>query len=231
MIFYSTNKKSYYHFDWETYKNTYPILSYQGYLTKDEFWWHYVNIGESQGYIYFDITQPTVNNINKYDNININTNTNTNINTNTNTNTNTNDETEINLDKKNKSFSSITICPRKTIYYFVDFVSKHTNRTGIQVVTIYLAKQFLKCIDDFYMDIIFVKWNNDLAYIEPCNTEDINYLFNYNETNDLVNTIKYSNYGPIQNNLYRPLSNCIFFCPELTFPIYNDLPVKLKKYL
>jgi len=221
MIFYSANKKSYYHFDWETYKNTYPILSYQGYSTKDEFWWHYIHIGELQGYLYFDINK--INNVYKYDNdltnktiiqpeVNVNTNINTNIN-------------------KTIIQPEVTICPRKTIYYYVDFVTKHTNRTGIQVVTIYLAKQFLKCQEEFYIDIIFVKWNNKLLCLEPCNSDDIYYLFNYNETDDLVNEITYDNYSPIQNNFSRPLSNCIFFCPELTFPIYNDLPEKLKKYL
>ena len=89
-----------------------------------------------------------------------------------------------------------------------------------------------KCQEEFYIDIIFVKWNNQLSCIEPCTSEDINYLFNYNETDDLItNKIVYDNYLPIENNSFRPLSNCIFFCPELTFTIYNDLPEKLKNYL
>jgi glycosyltransferase involved in cell wall biosynthesis len=206
MIYFSPNKKSYFHFDWESYKKNYYILSTQGYSTKDEFWWHYVHIGEQSGFIYFDIKNKNFNN-------------------------------EIIINKSNTTNSVdiipeiIKISPRKTLYYYVDFVSKHTNRTGIQVVTIYLAKQFLKCQEEFYLDIIFIKWNNELFCLEPCNKEDIDYMFNYNELSDIIPPITYDNYLPIHLNNYRPLSSCLFFCPELTFPIYPDLPIKLKHYI
>lgn len=213
MIFFSPNKKSYFHFDWENYKRYYYNLSLQGYSTKDEFWWHYVHIGEQNGFIYFDIKNINFNNeiiINK---------------------TNMLNSIENQVQSTEIVQDIIIVSPRKTLYYYVDFVSKHTNRTGIQVVTIYLAKQFLKCQEEFYLDIIFIKWNNDLFCLEPCNEEDIDFIFNYNELSDKILPIKYDNYLPIHLNTYRPLSTCLFFCPELTFPIYHDLPIKLKNYL
>jgi len=185
MIFFSNKKKSYYDFDWIKYKNYYNSL--KEYNTKDEYWWHYVHIGEKNGFIYFEI------------------------------------------DNNNNLITSNS--PRKTVYYFVDFVSKNTNRTGIQVVTIYLAKQLLIFQDEYYIDVIFIKWNDLYFCLEPCNEEDIQFLLNYNEKIDNVEKIKYNNYDPIHLNNFRPLKDCIFFCPELTFTIYPDLPKRLKIYL
>lgn len=205
MIILSANNKSYYNFDWQNYKKFYIQLSLQGYTTKDEYWWHYIHLGEPQGFIFFDINYPNLyNEMVSKNNIN---------------------------QAINKIITTTIISPRKTIYYYVDFVSNHKIRTGIQVVTIYLAKQFVKCQAEFYIDIIFVKWNNSLMCLEPCNVEDISYIFNYNEVTDLISPIQYDTYSPIHLNTYRPMSNCVFFCPELTFPIYNDLPGKLKTYL
>jgi len=215
MIFVSANKKTYYNFDWENYKKYYPSLCNQGYSTKDQFWWHYINIGEPKGYIYFDIY-----NKNLYTEL-------TQIQT-----QNIVQNTIQSNEQKEQKYSDIeNISPRKTIYYYVDFVSKNINRTGIQVVTIYLAKQFTKCQEEFYVDIIFIKWNHELSCLEPCNTTDIDFMFNYNEVSNIISPIEYDNYQPIHLNTYRPLSSCIFFCPELTFPIYPDLPNKLKNYL
>jgi glycosyltransferase involved in cell wall biosynthesis len=214
MIFFSGKNKSYYNFDWQTYKKYYYYLT--GYSNKDEFWWHYIHLGEPNGFIYFDIN----NNNDHYF-----------ISNNSYTNTNTDTDQKLNEEKEIIQNNEISICPRKTIYYYVDFVCQHINRTGIQVVTIYLAKQLLKCQDEFYIDIIFVKWNNTLSYLEPCNKDEIDFLLNYNEVSDIFPSIKYENYDPIHLNNYRKFSDSIFFCPELTFPIYNDLPSKLKNYL
>lgn len=211
MIFVSANKKTYFNFDWENYKKYYPSLCNQGYSTKDEFWWHYINIGEPKGYIYFDIYNKNLYNelIQNYIPI----------------------TTQLPIIKEEPISEIIVISPRKTIYYYVDFVCKNINRTGIQVVTIYLARQFIKCQEEFYVDIIFVKWNNELSCLEPCNKKDIDFMFNYNEISNIIPCIEYDSYSPIHLNTYRPFLNSIFFCPELTFPIYPDLPNKLYNYL
>lgn len=215
MIFVSANKKTYFNFDWETYKKYYAGLCNQGYSTRDEFWWHYIHIGEPNGYIYFDIYNKNLYNELVQNSIPIPINI----------------QSPIEEEPHVEVPDIVITCPRKTIYYYVDFVSRNVNRTGIQVVTIYLARQFIQCQQEFYIDIIFIKWNNELSCLEPCNKSDIDFMFNYNEITNIIPSIEYDNYSPIHLNTYRPFSNSIFFCPELTFPIYPDLPNKLQNYL
>ena len=141
MIFVSANKKTYFNFDWESYKKYYPALCNQGYSTRDEFWWHYINIGEPNGYIYFDIYNKNLYNELMQNSIPISIQSPI-------------PQEHQPITQEQPIHEIIVTCPRKTIYYYVDFVSKNTNRTGIQVVTIYLARQFIQCQEEFYVDII-----------------------------------------------------------------------------
>ena len=55
MIVTSKNGREFDDFNWVLYSSFYTHLKDEGFTTKEEFWWHYVNIGEKTGYIYFDI--------------------------------------------------------------------------------------------------------------------------------------------------------------------------------
>lgn len=108
---------------------------------------------------------------------------------------------------------SINKVTKKIIYYYVDHTCIHNCRTGIQIVTIYLAKQLYKKMNG--IDIIFVKWCDINLCLVPCDSEQINHLFNYNETEDFIEKIEYANYEPIHLSLNN---DSVFFCPELPIP-------------
>ena len=55
MNFVSVKNYHYKDFDWETYVNYYSHLYNQNFVTKDQLWWHYINFGESQNYMFFSI--------------------------------------------------------------------------------------------------------------------------------------------------------------------------------
>ena len=119
--------------------------------------------------------------------------------------------------KKNKS---------KIIYYYAHHTSHSHSRTGIQIVTIYLAKQLIKK----NINIVFVKWDEHKNSLVPCKHLEINHLFNYNETEDLMEYIHYENYEPI--HLYnKEISESVFFNCEYTQPNYaKNIDNYLKKY-
>ena len=103
----------------------------------------------------------------------------------------------------------------KKIYFYVQHTSTTSIRTGIQIVTVYLAKQFIKK----NIDVVFVKWDNNTNSLIPCNQLELNHLFNYNETDDIFSSIYYDNYEPIHVNNPN-IKNDIFFNPEYTQPDY-----------
>ena len=48
------NKKKKFNFDWEFYIKKYPYLFDISEVTENKIWWHYLNKGKSNGYIYFN---------------------------------------------------------------------------------------------------------------------------------------------------------------------------------
>jgi len=111
---------------------------------------------------------------------------------------------------------------QKTLYYYVHHTSRHTVRTGIQVVTIYIAKQLLKK----NIDIVFVNWDEINNVLIPCNHLQLNNLFNYGET-EVIPHIHYNNYEPIHISNTN-IENSVFLNPEFTQP---DLAYNLYNYL
>ena len=97
------------------------------------------------------------------------------------------------------------------IYYYVGETCNSNVRTGIQIVTIYLAKQFIKK----NIKVVFVKWNEQKCALVPCNHLETHHLFNFNETEDLIDPIYYDNLEPIHINNTN-IANDIFFNPEMT---------------
>ena len=241
MIYFSDLKYSYHDFDWELYIKVYPNLKDDKYLTKDQLWWHYINIGEKNGYMFLNIHNKNKM-IEKYELFNW----------------------KLYLEKNIKLIDhglltkellwlhyinigeikgfpflstdipitkiSSNIVKKKTVYFYIDNTCKNTNRTGIQVVSIFLAKALLSIKQD-KLDIIFVKWNYISNTLNPCNIEEIDFFFNYKQPNTLINSIEYENYMPIHLNESRHLNNCILFCPELTFCSNSNIPIYLNTYL
>ena len=101
------------------------------------------------------------------------------------------------------------------IYYYVHHTSSCNIRTGIQNYTIYLAKQFIKK----NKQIIFVKWDENINSLVPCNHKEINHLFNYNETDDIIEEIHYddNNFKAIHLT-NKEKKKSVFFNPEYTTP-------------
>jgi len=115
---------------------------------------------------------------------------------------------------------------KKTIYYYINHTCKTNYRSGIQNVVIYLARELIK---NNNINIVFVKWSY-LPYgsLVPCNSNEINHMFNYEITEKLVDTINYDNYNMIHTNI--DFNTSIFFCAELVTDVCNNLSDYLKKY-
>jgi len=131
------------------------------------------------------------------------------------------DEIISSLNKKEEKI----VDKKPTIYYYVHYTSSSNVRTGIQNYTIYLAKQFVKK----NVQVIFVKWDEKINALVACSHLEISHLFNYNETDDIIEEI---NYG---TNTYKAIhltnteiNNSIFFNPEYTYP---KLAGNIKSYL
>lgn len=197
-------------FDDILYDIYYPHLKMEGFISKEQLFWHYLNIGKKKGYIFFHINSRSENiKLWKHDK-------------------------ELNLsDMINTNTSLINQCHhiKPTIYYYIGHTCQDSIRTGIQIVSIYLAREYINNDINYHFDLIFVKWDNNVHSLVPCNPNEVDYFFNYNEQSDIIETIEYSNYDPIHLNNARPLHNCKFFCPELTFVQYKNLPSDLNIYL
>lgn len=253
MIHESKNGKQFTQFNWELYSTFYPNLHAEGYKTKEELWWHFVNIGESNGYVYFDINDFN-NYLERYNNFDCGKYMHFLKNT-----------SDINMKGKSKEelwwhyittnvyhtnpfliIDTKTIAEtklvkakkakktRKTkkIFYFIHHTSSNSIRTGIQIVTIYLAKELIKLSSYENFDLIFVKWDFNYNAIVPCDKEDIKYLFHLDESEDMnfIENISCLEYRPIHVH-FENLENCLFFCPEILFVINHKLPMFLKNYL
>ena len=129
------------------------------------------------------------------------------------------------------------------IYYFINELILSKNRTGIHVVTLYLAKALLKINN---IELIFIKWNQSILL---CNAEEIISSFNLNEmvenhiTNvDIINHINYTH-----KNKQLDMTEGIFLCTEIIsdsklskfliknniktiFILYDIIPMKLELY-
>jgi len=303
MISKSLKNKLYIDFDWESYSKYYNHLKKDQFLLKEQLWWHYVNIGEKNGYRFFDLKEKNDNLTNKtlfdsklyaeyypflkkygfhshdalwwhyihfglkddyiyfnnsyiksvldefvmfddykyimsypylYDQkyqtkqelwdhyLNIGKNKGYRFFTIHQLEEDEDEEDNVNDETKDE------ISEKKTVYYFIDACIRHIIRSGIQVVSIYLAKELLKKKD---IDVIFVKWNPRKNAIVPCHSQEIDFFFNYNESNNFIEPIKYVSYSPIHLNRFRPITNCLFFCPEVTFTVNDDVPYQLFEYL
>jgi glycosyltransferase involved in cell wall biosynthesis len=112
------------------------------------------------------------------------------------------------------------------IYYYVDHVINSDLRSGIQVLTIYIAKYLLK----MNSNIVFVKWDNNNNNIIPCKTSEISHMFNYRNNGNIIEPIIYTNYNPIHINNDYPINNFLLFIPELTFSRGNFIE-KIRDYI
>jgi hypothetical protein len=189
MINLSKNGKQYINFNWKLYASVYPLLTTNGFNTYDELWWHFVNIGEESGYIYFDVNdydtylerykyfncEKYITFIKNKDDINLIDN---------------GFKTKEDLwwhyitTNKYQNYPDVTddvnviyLKPKKILYYFIHHTSSDSIRTGIQIVTIYLAKELLNLTSRYNFEIIFVKWDFNYNALVPCSQEDIHYLF------------------------------------------------------
>ena len=112
----------------------------------------------------------------------------------------------------------------KIIYYYIDHTSTNTTRTGIQILTIYLARQLIKKVKQHNIKIVFVKWDDENNEITPSITSEINHLFNYNEKEDLIKVNSYNEFEVINVNNFN---KCVFLCCEVP-KIFQD---NLSNYL
>lgn len=268
MILVSEKNNNYVDFDWEKYRDNYPDLITKGFTTKEQLWWHYVHIGETENYTFYSIHDITVNNtchLNNidvfdditydlhyphlkmdgfltkeqlfwhYSNIGIKrgyTFFHVNQTAGYSIRRNELEITHLSYSISNNAVQSRQLVINKpTIYYYIGHTCQDTIRTGIQIVSIYLAKEYINSYDKHNFEMIFVKWDNLQKAIVPCNPLEIHFFFNYNEKNDVRETIIYTDYHPIHLNKARPLSNCKLFFPELTFVQYKTLPKDLNIYL
>ena len=237
MILTSRTGKKYIHFNWQLYASFYPLLSNYGFKTKNELWWHFVNIGEPSGYIYFDNNDYS-NYVEKYNNFDY-----VSYQKIIGDNSKTKDELwwhyivtnncyKLPIDTTSEANISQLkqLQKNKHIYYFIHHTSENSIRTGIQIVTIYLAKELLKLKAEYDFELIFVKWDFNYNCIVTCSQADIDKLFHLDDTDIFIEKINYPSSVPIHTNT-ELLVNGVFFCPEIIFVIEAKLPFFLKKYL
>jgi hypothetical protein len=228
-----------YVFDDEIYSKYYPCLYNDGFITRDQLWWHYVNIGKKKEYKFFHISERNFNMDKLINAI-------------------TEKQKEIAMERikqreeqleknikynpiealeseaveevvKVKVETEIEIINRKTVYYYIDNTCQHPIRTGIQIVSIYLAKELIN--NKYIMDLIFVKWHNETNTLMPCSQSEVDFFFNFKENENIVTFHVKNDCEPIHKH-NTSFKNCIFFCPELIFSdYYVDLPENLNSYL
>lgn len=233
-------------FDFELYSEYYPFLKKHKLVTRDELWWHYIHRGQSEKYIYFNRNY-TKNRLdyfvmfNEYKYILLYPylydqgfrtkeellNHYLTFGKDKGYTFCTNYEEEEEEDEEKQGEENNKVCNKKTVYYYIDHCIKHTIRSGIQVVSIYLAKELMKKKE---IEVIFVKWVPAKKALFPCHTQEIDFFLNYAK-NGNIDPIKYDHYKAIHLNNYRPVNNSIFFCPEVTFPVNNEIPETLFEYL
>jgi len=124
-----------------------------------------------------------------------------------------NDTNKDNKDNKNK-----------TIYYYIDHTTSTPVRTGIQILTIYLAKQLLKIKSKYDFNLIFVKWDNINCKLVASSYKDLTYLFNNNNEDVSMEQLIHNELHSIDTN---NLCNCIFLCPEVPLIFHEKLSMYL----
>jgi glycosyltransferase involved in cell wall biosynthesis len=135
------------------------------------------------------------------------------------------DEIICNLNKNNEKEKLRGTNNSITIYYYVHNTCVTNIRTGIQIFTIYLAKQLIKK----NVKIVLVKWDEINNVLVPCNNKEIDTLFNSGETEDIVKEINYRSYEAIHLT-DKNIKDCIFLNPEYTNPKYSsNLNIYLRK--
>ena len=67
MIIVSQLGYNYYDFNWNLYSYIYSNLIKEGFDTREKLWWHFLNIGEKNGYKFFNINEYK-SYLEKYDN-------------------------------------------------------------------------------------------------------------------------------------------------------------------
>lgn len=254
MILFSKQNNNYYDFDWELYFKFYPELANQGYIYKDHLWWHYVNIGEDSGYNFYNLQKRKefFEKYNTFDEIVYSKNytylkcegfvSKEDLWWHYQNNGERNgykyfqikdrrqNLIELKQTNSNKNNGKNFTTSKKTVYYYIDDTCKNPIRTGIQVVSIYLAKQLLQN-DLFDINCIFVKWSSKTMSLIPCNPREIYFFLNYKESQNIIPEIHYTDYNPLHLNNSWELKKSVFFCPELTFSRDVEIPGQLKRYL
>jgi glycosyltransferase involved in cell wall biosynthesis len=108
----------------------------------------------------------------------------------------------------------------KTIYYYIDHTSCISVRTGVQILTIYLAKHLLKIKTKYNFNVIFVKWDSLNCKLISSNYKELKNFFIFNDDDILIEELA-------RNELYfidvNQLSNCIFLCPEVPLLLHEKL--------
>ena len=113
---------------------------------------------------------------------------------------------------------------KKTIYYYIDHTSSTPVRTGIQILTIYLAKKLLKMKTKYNFNLIFVKWDQLNFKLTPSTYKELIKFFINNDEDILMEELVHNElYSIDTNNLY----NCIFFCPEVPLIFHEKLSLYL----
>ena len=244
-------------FDFVLYSEYYPFLKKHGFVTRDELWWHYLYGGQGEKYLYFNrnYTKSRLDYFIMFDeykylllypylyeqgfrtkeellNHYLTFGKDKGYTFCTSYEEEKEEEKEKEKEEEKKEGAeekkeNTTFCNKTTVYYYIDNCIKHTLRSGIQVVSIYLAKELLKKTE---IDVIFVKWTPTKKALCPCHTQEIDFFLNYAQ-NGNIDPIKYENYQPVHLNNYRSADKCIFFCPEVTFAVSNQIPETLFEYL
>ena len=182
-------------FDWELYLNTYEDVKNHGTNGIYATWWHYNHFGKDKGYQYFSLSNNSLQPSNVVG---------------------PDDLVMVYHEPVDKEVN---------VYYYVDHVINTDLRSGIQVLTIYIAKYLLKK----KINIVFVKWDNSNNQMVPCTVSNIHHMFNYRNAGEIIPPISYTNYSPIHYNSDYPHSKFVLFIPELTFSRENYVE-KIKKY-
>ena len=117
--------------------------------------------------------------------------------------------------------TSENIKNKNPIYYYIDHTTRIPIRTGIQILTIYLAKQLLKIKNN----IIFVKWDNVNGKLCPSTYKELKNFF-INNDDDVVTEQLVKN----ETHVIDTVSNCVFLCPEVPLVYHEHLYLYLTKH-
>ena len=256
MILVSSFGHKYEDFNWKLYSNMYEQLKKEGFDTSEKLWWHFLNIGEKNGYKFFNIKeyQLYLDKYSKFDDYSYSVFMDRMYSIDLKKNgiitkeqiwwhhiVKNDEKNYFKISDRNKNLIHLFAKdsePKKTIYYFIHHTCSNPIRTGIQIVTIYLAKELLKIKykNKYDFELVFVKWSDIYQSLVKCNKKDMDNLFYLNEDEVADKepfhyecTEEDSSY-PIHTN-YTSFKNSVFFCPEIIFVIDLKLPLLIKKYL